>query len=299
MQGAMPLAPACYRLQTPFIHLYIHLIHLFNRLISVDTTIKNVLLPFTPFSSARVRLLLTVQAAIALALWFAAGSKLLPTPAEVGHAWLTMVHTQGLIFELWQSVKVLLLALIVATALSLAIVAASTAPMFAPLAQGASVLRFLGFAGLTYLFMLITSDAYQLKLALLVFGITVMMVTSMLAEVKAIPQAAIDHCKTLGMKNWRITYELVLLGKADVFLDLVRQNAAIGWTLLTMVEGLTRSQGGIGALLLNQNRYFQLSCVFAIQITILAYGVLQDCLLGKLKTALCPYASIGQTGNQS
>jgi NitT/TauT family transport system permease protein len=262
----------------------------------MNTSIKNALLPFTPFSTAHLKLLLAVQAGLALALWFGSGSKSLPTPVDVAHAWVAMAQTQGLIFELWESVKVLLLALLLSSTLSLAVTAAGTAPIFMPLAQASSVLRFLGFAGLTYLFMLMTNDSYQLKLALLVFGITVMMVTSMLAEVRAIPQQSVDHCKTLGMKNWRITWELVVLGKADVFLDLVRQNAAIGWTLLTMVEGLTRSQGGIGALLLNQNRYFQLSAVFAIQLTILAYGVSQDFLLGKLKQVLCPYSTLGKTG---
>lgn len=265
----------------------------------MDISIKNIFLPFTPFSSGRLKLLLIAQACVALALWDASGSTALPSPTEVAQAWLAMAQTQGLIFELWESVKVLLLSLLFATVLSLLMTAASTAPLFAPIARFSSVLRFLGFAGLSYLFMLITSDGYQLKIALLVFGISVMMITSMLAEVKAIPQEAVDHCQTLGMRHWRITYELVLLGKADVFLDLVRQNAAIGWTLLTMVEGLTRSQGGVGALLLNQNRYFQLSAVFAIQLTILLYGVAQDFLLGRLKDVLCPYSKLGKTGAAS
>ncbi|HEY8099472.1 MAG TPA: hypothetical protein VIF82_01870 [Burkholderiaceae bacterium] len=262
----------------------------------MDASLKNIWLPYTHNSPQRLKLLLLVQAGLAIAFWFASGSKTLPSPNEVAHAWLSMVQTQGLIVELWESVKVLLLSLLLSASLSLAIVAAGTAPVFAPFAQFSSLLRFLGFAGLTYLFMLMTNDGYQLKLSLLVFGITVMMVTSMLSEVRAIPQESIDHCKTLGMKNWRITYELVLLGKADVFLDLMRQNAAIGWTLLTMVEGLTRSQGGIGALLLNQNRYFLLSGVFAIQLTILAYGIAQDYLLGKLRVTLCPYSLIGKSG---
>ena len=265
----------------------------------MDTTIKNIFLPYTAFSNNKVKLLLLVQASIALALWFGSASKMLPTPGEVALAWMSLVQTHGLIFELWESVKVLLLALLLSSVLALAITAAGTAPVFAPFAQFSSVLRFLGFAGLTYLFMLMTNDGYQLKLALLVFGISVMMVTAMLAEVKAIPRETIDHCKTLGMQHWRITYELILLGKADVFLDLVRQNAAIGWTLLTMVEGLTRSQGGIGALLLNQNRYFQLSGVFAIQITILIYGITQDFLIAKLKDILCPYNLAKDIGNAS
>lgn len=262
----------------------------------MNTPLKNIVLPFTAFSAGRIRLLVAVQAALALALWFGSNSRLLPSPTEVAHAWWALVQTQGLVFELWESIKVLLLALLISSALALAITAAGTAPVFAPFAQFSSVLRFLGFAGLTYIFMLMTNDGYQLKLALLVFGITVMMVTAMRAEVRAIPPETVDHCKTLGMQHWRITYELVLLGRADRFLDLVRQNAAIGWTLLTMVEGLTRSQGGIGALLLNQNRYFQLSGVFAIQITILVYGIAQDHLLGQLRHVVCPYAVVGEAG---
>lgn len=255
---------------------------------------NNIFLPFTTTSSRRLTWFFIAQAMIALCLWSFSGLKTLPSAVEVAQAWWAMLQSQGLLFELWESVKVLLQSLLLSTAVSLVITALSTATFFVGFAKFVSLLRFLGFAGLTYLFMLMTNDAYQLKIALLVFGITVMMVTSMLAEVAAIPQSEIDHCKTLGMKHWRITYELVLLGRASVFLDLVRQNAAIGWTLLTMVEGLTRSQGGIGALLLNQNRYFHLSGVFAIQITILIYGIFQDYLLGLLRETLCPYSLLGR-----
>ncbi len=260
----------------------------------MNAALKNVFLPYTPTSGGRMRMLLVLQAGIALTFWFASNSKTLPSPQEVASGWWLLVQSQGMLLEMWQSIKVLLMALFIASVISLSLSAAATAPIFAGLAQFSSILRFLGFAGLSYVFMLMTNDSYQLKLALLVFGISVMMVTAMQAEVKAIPQQAIDHCKTLGLKNWRITWELVILGKADVFLDLVRQNAAIGWTLLTMVEGLTRSQGGIGAMLLNQNRYFQLSGVFAIQITILLYGLLQDYVFGQIKAVLCPYAAYGK-----
>ena len=56
-----------------------------------------------------------------------------------------------------------------------------------------------------------------------------------------------------------------------------------------MVEGLVRSEGGIGSLLLNQNKHLHLAGIFAIQLTILLYGLLQDYLLGLLRQAACPY----------
>lgn len=259
----------------------------------MNTTLRHAFLPYASFPKSRVRLLFAAQAGLALCLWLAGASHALPSLQEVAHAWHRLAMDEGMLVELWESAKVLLLALGLSSALSLLITALGTAPAFMPAAEFSSLLRFLGFAGLTYVFMLLTQDGYQLKLALLVFGMTAMMVTAMLAEVRAIPQQAVDHCKTLGMKHWRITWELAVLGKADVFLDQVRQNAAVGWTLLAMVESLARSQGGIGAMLLNQNRYFQLAGVFAIQLTILLYGIAQDWLLGRLKDALCPYALIG------
>jgi ABC-type nitrate/sulfonate/bicarbonate transport system permease component len=212
----------------------------------------------------------------------------------VGKAWLDLFHNHDLMFELWSSVKTSLVSLAISTLAAVTVAALSTAPLFQPLARFSSALRFLGFAGLTFVFMLMSSNGYWLKIWLLSFGMFVFLVTGLLAEIRALPQEQVDHCRTLGMKDWRITAELVLLGKADVTLDLVRQNAAVGWTLLTLVEGVTRSEGGIGAMLLNQNRYFLLAGVFAIQVTILLYGLGQDVLLRMLKEAMCPHSRLGK-----
>jgi len=254
----------------------------------------NLLLPFTPVRVRWLHALVAVQAAAALALWALAGSRTLPSPLDVGRAWLDLVAHQGLLEELWISVKVSLLALALSTAAAVAMACLATAPAFMPLARLSAALRFLGFVGLTYVFMLVSSDAIALRVAILAFGMFVFMVTALLSDLAATSRDPIDHCRTLGMRHWRITAEVVLLGKADVILDLVRQNAAVGWTLLTLVEGLTRSAGGVGALLLNQNRYFLLAGVFAIQATILAVGLAQDALLSMLKDTACPWSTLGK-----
>ena len=62
--------------------------------------------------------------------------------------------------------------------------------------------------------------------------------------------------------------------------------------MLTMVEGISRSEGGVGAMLLNQNKHFHLSAVFAIQLSILLLGLVQDYGIGLLRTIFCPYASL-------
>src|SRR6266849_2664624 len=90
----------------------------------------------------------------------------------------------------------------------------------------------------------------------------------------------------------RLKVSLIVLGRADAAFDAMRQNAAMGWMMLTMVEGISRSEGGIGALLLNQNKHFRLEAVFAIQIAILLIGLFQDYALGLAKKFLFPYADL-------
>jgi len=252
----------------------------------------NLLLPFTPVRARWLHAMVALQASAAIALWALSGSKTLPSPREVGVAWLDLVARQGLLFELWASVKVSVLALLLSTLAAVVVAGLATAPVFRPLARLSAAMRFLGFAGLTYVFMLMSSDAHALRVSILAFGMFVFMVTALLADIAATSRDAVDHCRTLGMRHWRITGEVVVLGKADVILDLMRQNAAIGWTLLTLVEGMTRSAGGIGAMLLNQNRYFLLAGVFAIQLTILVVGLAQDGLLSLLKDAACPWSTL-------
>ena len=254
----------------------------------------NLLLPFTPVRARWLKVLVAAQAAAAVGLWAASGSRTLPSPMDVGVAWLDLVRHQDLLFELWASVKVSVLALVLSTLAAVATACLATAPAFMPVARLAATMRFLGFAGLTYVFMLVSSDATALRVWILSFGMFVFMVTALLADLAATSRDRIDHCRTLGMRHWRITGETVVLGKADVILDLMRQNAAVGWTLLTLVEGMTRSAGGIGAMLLNQNRYFLLAGVFAIQLTILAFGLAQDALLSLLKDAVCPWSTLGK-----
>jgi NitT/TauT family transport system permease protein len=257
---------------------------------------SNFFLPFTPVAASPLKIIFAVQAVLAVLVWSFSQSKSLPSPLEVGAAWLDLVRNHDLMFELWSSVKISLISLLISTVGAVIVASLGTAAIFLPLARFSSALRFLGFAGLTYLFMLMSSDGYWLRIWLLSFGMFVFMVTGLLAEIRALPLEQVDHCRTLGMQHWRITGELVLLGKADVTLDLVRQNAAVGWTLLTLVEGMTRSEGGIGAMLLNQNRYFLLAGVFAIQVTILVYGLVQDAFLGLLKETMCPHSRLGKEG---
>jgi len=81
-------------------------------------------------------------------------------------------------------------------------------------------------------------------------------------------------------------------GTLDKALDVLRQNVAMGWAMITMVEGISRAEGGIGALILNENKHFLLAEVYAILFVILILGLGMDYAMGALENLLCPYVAL-------
>lgn len=253
-------------------------------------------IPFSSGSKFSIKFLTLVTFGILLAFWFITPeSSGIPSLSSIGTAWNFMALQQGLLFELWTSAVVIWKALVISAIISCGIAYLTTADGFKSIGTFVSSLRFLGFAGLTYLFTLWTNDDSQLKLALLTFGMTVFLTRSTVDVVKSVPQSDIDYGKSLGLTGWHLTWEVIVRGKLSEMLDLIRQNAAMGWTILTMVEGLVRAQGGIGTLLLNQNKSLNLAGVFAIQLTILAYGILQDIGLSYFRLLVCPWSRLNRS----
>lgn len=256
--------------------------------------IKAFFLPFKALNTNAIKMLGIAQLVIFLLIWWIAPNKDIPSPIETIQAWNILALSSGLLPELFTSVKTIWIALTISSIISMITMYLATSNFFKPIAGGLSGLRFLGFAGLTYLFTIWTTGATELKIGLLVFGMTVFLVTTLLGENDTIKQNEIDYVRTLKIQGWRVTWEVVVLGRIDKVMDAVRQNAAMGWTLLSMVEGLTRSQGGIGAMLLIQDKHLNLANIFAIQFTILAYGIGQDLFLQYIKKVLCPYAEVAK-----
>lgn len=254
--------------------------------------LESAFVPNRVVSPATMRLLIGAQVAFALVVWWRSPFKVLPRPDETLHAMRELWFEQGLGHELITSFKMNLEALALTALISLGLSYLSVVAFFSPIVTAVSKGRFLGLAGLTFVFTLLVGGGHPLKVSLLVFGMTVFFVTSMAAEIEQIPAERFDQARTLRMGEWRTVWEVVILGTADRAIEVFRQNAAIGWMMLTMVEGIARSEGGVGAMLLNQNKHFHLAEVFAIQILILFVGLMQDYGIGAMKRLVCPYAGL-------
>jgi NitT/TauT family transport system permease protein len=214
----------------------------------------------------------------------------LPSPAGVACALVRLWTAQGLFDELTTSVVLNAQAIAWSTAIALGLAYATVVPAVRPIATAISKLRFTGLVGWAFVFTLWARDGHQLKLWMLVFGMAPFFVTAMAAVVAELPRERFDHARALGMTEWRTVWEVVIRGTVDQALEALRQNAAMGWMALTMVEGLVRSEGGIGALMLNENKHLDLDAVFALIVVVLIVGIAQDAALAWLRRTVCPYA---------
>jgi len=250
--------------------------------------------PFDPRRIGRAHTLAFAAAWVGLAVlaWALAPVRTLPGPGEVASALSRLWWEGGLGPELFQTVRLILEATLISTALSLGVAWSVTIPALRPLVRGLSKLRFLGLTGLVFPLTLATGGGHGLKVALLVFGMSVFLVTQVARIVDEIPRAELDLLRVLGASRARTMWEVVVRGTLDKTLDAVRQNVAMGWSMITMVEGISRAEGGLGAMLLNQNKHFRLAEVYAILAVVLVVGLLIDLGMGALEAALCPHARL-------
>ena len=237
-------------------------------------------------------IIIATQIVLLLIVWTLGSAYMIPGPAAIGKAWLSLVINNGLLYELWVSIKTNIEAVIISSIISVGLSYLTVLPVMRPFVSLCSKSRFFGLSGFVVIFTMFFGGSHGLKVALLVFGMSVFFITSMASVVANIPREEFDHAKSLRMGPWRSVWEVVILGKADDALEVLRQNAAIGWMMLTMVEGLVRSEGGIGTVMLNEGKHFHLDAVFAIQLTILCIGVAQDKVIGFFKNLFCPYSNL-------
>jgi len=254
--------------------------------------LSDAFLPHRPIDRTIAIALVLFWVGLALLVWFLSPFESLPTPPEVWGALGEMWMREGLSQELFTTLKLIFHSLLYTVIISMLLSYATVSAFFRPLVEAISKLRFLGLTGLVIPFTLITGGGYDLKVYLLTFGMTTYFLTAMAQVVVEIPREQIDHMRALGAGELRVLWEVVILGTFDKALDVLRQNLAIGWTMITMVEGISRAEGGLGAMILNQNKHFKLPEVYAIMLLILVVGLVLDYAMGVLTRALCPYAEL-------
>jgi sulfonate transport system permease protein len=248
--------------------------------------------PFSTISRSTFLIMVSLQIAFTLVLWQFTSGGLVPQPGKVLSAFGRLLTTRLLMDNLLTSLLLTLRAMLYSIGITLFFGYLSVIPFFNGIARFIVKCRYLTLTGLIFIFTLLTRDGNQLKLSLLVFGIVPFFTTSFLSVIIHIPRQEFELCQTLGYTRWMTLKEVIIIGKADQVVEIVRQNFAIAWMMITMVEGLNMSEGGIGALLIKYNKYNDLTYVLALQGVIFALGLCFDYLLGTLRHWLFPYTRL-------
>ena len=231
--------------------------------------------------------------ALMVFIWATGAASFIPSPLQVIHAFPRVWFERGLGTQLWTSMELNIEAVSIMFVLSYFISIATVMLFFRPLAVLVSSGRFNGFVGLPLIFASIFHNPHKVKIALLVFGMGVFTVLSLVKLFEGVAKDMFDHSRTLRMGEWRVVWEVLVLGTFDQVIDIMRINIAMGWMMLPMVEGRFKFEGGVGAMMEIDSKQFDYPAVFAVIAVILAVGLFQDYIIGLFKRIVCPYSELG------
>jgi NitT/TauT family transport system permease protein len=98
-----------------------------------------------------------------------------------------------------------------------------------------------------------------------------------------------ELCYSLKLNRWHTLYEVVIKGKLHLVLEVIRQNFAIAWMMITSVEAISMSEGGLGTLMIKSNKYVKIDEVFGVLLVIFLIGIFFDYFFDLMKVWLFPY----------
>ena len=121
------------------------------------------------------------------------------------------------------------------------------------------------------------------------FSITVFFVDSFIVVIDKIDEGQWLLAKTLGMNDWKTLFYVVIYGKLDSLFSIISGTFAISWVMLSTIENLAKSGGGIAVLLFNENKYLHLGGVVGAQLIIFGLGMLLVYLIKQGRLLTCPH----------
>lgn len=234
-------------------------------------------------------LIIFIQVALIVILTQFNSNELMPKPLGIAHSLVHVIKGADFVNDLLATMTLVIKGMFLSILISLLICYLSLVPIFNGIAQLVSKMRYLTYTGLLFVFTLVLKDGGSIKTSLLLLGIIPYFVTSLVSYIGDISQKEYQLCYTLKMNRWQILYEVVIRGRLHTVLEVIRQNFAIAWMMITSVEGISMSQGGLGTLMIKYNKYLKIDDVFAILFIIFVTGIIFDYLFSLAKVYIFPY----------
>lgn len=249
------------------------------RIASANTWGKKILatvLPHVPAPPKAILKITAIQIIVAIFFWLITPASTFPSPVSVFLALVKLWNEQSLLSNLIISMSVYFQAIMILIPLGLIAVVMTSLSLTKNIVTFGTTFRFLGMNGLIVLFTYYVSGQW-IRVSLVVFFVGVYLISDLrriVANKELIPKR--EYNRTLGMSEWRVLYEVDIRGSAISYWESLQNNQAMSLMFLPAVEALTKSGGGLGTVLLNSQRTWNLDEVYAIQVFLWVLGFFID-----------------------
>lgn len=211
--------------------------------------------------------------------WFS--PSILPSPISVVLAFGNLYWDNSLIGNAGYSIKLNLLglgeAVIFALPLGLLIGLVPALRCFSE--RYLTVVRFLPLTAVVGLFIAWFGIETNMKVQFLAFSIFLFLLPEVINKVDNVELVYVQVVKTLGARDWQTIRHVYIPLVLSRSYDNIRVLAALSWTYIVVAEMVNATGGGVGALAYICARQARIDKVFAIIITILIIGYVQDKIL--------------------
>ena len=235
--------------------------------------------------------------ALFLLIWIFNPIKAMPFPSEVLGAFQKMWNapgSSGLVYNVYVTLKLNIVGILISSIVSLVIAYLSVIPLFQPFNKFVQWLRYIPIVGFNLLFLTLFSIGWSMKVAMLTVGMSFFLVTSMTSVIASIPRLKYELARVLAYNDWHVFYSVVMRPTLPAMIDMIAQNAAMGWVMITAIETFNRTEGGIGSQIYAYTSTNQLAEVYAYLFIIGAIAIIEDGLLALIKRVLFPYSLIAE-----
>jgi ABC-type nitrate/sulfonate/bicarbonate transport system permease component len=231
--------------------------------------------------------------------WIIVMPKVIPSPLEILGAFPSLIKEQQLFAHWTSTFKLTALALLCSITAALLISFSTVLPLMRPLVAFVTKMRFLSLVGISIVFVMLADDLTTARIYLLMFGIVPYMTTSIVSVIDSTEKLRLDCAKTLGLSPIQQVWHIQIREKAGDIADVIRQNLAMAFMMLTFVELRVREGGGVGVLLEDLHKSGKgYDMIFALQLSILLVGIGLDALSFYLIRIAFPFSFIRKEGGK-
>ncbi|MEM9528499.1 MAG: ABC transporter permease subunit [Bacteroidota bacterium] len=154
-------------------------------------------------------------------------------------------------------------------------------------------LRYVPLTALTPIFLIIfrPEASEAMKVSFLAFGILVYLLPVVMQRLWETEDVYLKTAYTLGASDWQLVKSVYVPAVLSKLIDDIRVLTAISWTYIIIAEVYYRTDG-LGSLSYILGRQGNVAGVFAVLITIVIIGYLQDQLFAYMNRRLFPHRDV-------